>query len=360
MPMIDFNHVWNTIPFPAFIINSEFKIIEGNSSAEQIIHTSRNQMFGKELGVFFGINSVVLETVKQVRQQNSSLSQYGVEISTIDRVSFECNLHINPLDKNNEKYLLIIQPNSFAQKINQSSTQRTTARSVTAMASMLAHEIRNPLAGISGAAQLLAMNASDDDIELADMIGQETKRIGTLVDRFEVFSDIRPAIRDAYNIHDVLDRAIRSSSAGFASSIKFTKQYDPSLPDASGDADQMLQVFQNILKNACEAIQKDRGKIVICTSYNSGVRYTVSGNKSEILPLQIEIIDNGKGIPGNIIDEIFEPFVSSKVNGTGLGLAFVSKIVTSHGGLIECTTDHPGTKFTLRLPIWKKSAKDRI
>jgi two-component system nitrogen regulation sensor histidine kinase GlnL len=161
--MIDFNHVWNTIPFPAFIINSEFKIIEGNSSAEQIIHTSRNQMFGKELGVFFGINSVVLETVKQVRQQNSSLSQYGVEISTIDRVSFECNLHINPLDKNNDKYLLIIQPNSFAQKINQSSTQRTTARSVTAMASMLAHEIRNPLAGISGAAQLLAMNANDDD-----------------------------------------------------------------------------------------------------------------------------------------------------------------------------------------------------
>mgnify|MGYP000211446187 CR=1 FL=1 len=183
--MIDFNHVWNTIPFPAFIINSEFKIIEGNSSAEQIIHTSRKQMFGKELGVFFGINSVVLETVKQVRQQNSSLSQYGVEISTIDRVSFECNLHINPLDKNNEKYLLIIQPNSFAQKINQSSTQRTTARSVTAMASMLAHEIRNPLAGISGAAQLLAMNANDDDVELADMIGQETKRIGTLVDRFE-------------------------------------------------------------------------------------------------------------------------------------------------------------------------------
>ena len=163
--MIDFNHVWNTIPFPAFIINSEFKIIEGNSSAEQIIHTSRKQMFGKELGVFFGINSVVLETVKQVRQQNSSLSQYGVEISTIDRVSFECNLHINPLDKNNEKYLLIIQPNSFAQKINQSSTQRTTARSVTAMASMLAHEIRNPLAGISGAAQLLAMNANDDDVD---------------------------------------------------------------------------------------------------------------------------------------------------------------------------------------------------
>ena len=228
------------------------------------------------------------------------------------------------------------------------------------MASMLAHEIRNPLAGISGAAQLLAMNANDDDVELADIIGHETKRIGTLVDRFEVFSDILPAIRDAYNIHDVLDRAIRSSSAGFASTIKFTKQYDPSLPDASGDADQMLQVFQNILKNACEAIQKDRGKIMICTSYNSGVRYTISGNQSEILPLQIEIIDNGKGIPGNIIDEIFEPFVSSKVNGTGLGLAFVSKIVTSHGGLIECTTDHPGTKFTLRLPIWKKSAEDRI
>jgi len=360
MQIIDFAHVWNTIPFPAFIINSEFIIIEGNSAAEQVVQTSHNQMSGKELSVFFGINSVVLETIKQVKRENSSLSQYGIEVSTIDRVSFECNLHINPLDKNNENYLLIIQPNSFAQKINQSSSHRTSARSVTAMASMLAHEIRNPLAGISGAAQLLAMNAIDDDVELADMIGQETKRIGTLVDRFEVFSDIRPSVRNAYNIHDVLDRAIRSSSAGFASSIKFEKQYDPSLPNASGDADQMLQVFQNILKNACEAISKDRGKIKICTSYNSGVRYTISGDQSEILPLQIEIIDNGSGIPDNIINEIFEPFVSSKVNGTGLGLAFVSKIITSHGGLIECTSHNAGTKFILRLPVSKKSLKDKI
>ena len=152
MPIIDFAHVWNTIPFPAFIINSEFIIIEGNSAAEQVVQTSHNQMSGKALSVFFGINSVVLETIKQVKRENSSLSQYGIEVSTIDRVSFECNLHINPLDKNNENYLLIIQPNSFAQKINQSSSHRTSARSVTAMASMLAHEIRNPLAGISGAA----------------------------------------------------------------------------------------------------------------------------------------------------------------------------------------------------------------
>jgi two-component system nitrogen regulation sensor histidine kinase GlnL len=157
-----------------------------------------------------------------------------------------------------------------------------------------------------------------------------------------------------------LDRAIRSSSAGFGSGIEFIKFYDPSLPDASGDTDQMLQVFQNILKNACESIKNERGKIKIRTSYNSGVRYAVSGNKTEILPLQIDIIDNGKGIPSNIVDEIFEPFVSSKVNGTGLGLSLVSKIITSHGGLIECSSEESGTTFTFRLPVWKKSFKDKI
>ena len=360
MTVVDFTHIWNTIPFPAFVINSNLNIIEGNSAAEQIVHTSQSHMIGKNLGLFFGKNSIVIETVKQVKKQNSSFSQYGIEISTLDRLSIECNLHINPLDKDSINYLLIIQPTSFAQKISKSSTQRTAARSVTAMASMLAHEIRNPLAGISGAAQLLAMNASKDDAELAEMIGQETKRIGTLVDRFEIFSDVRPATRNAYNIHDILDRAIRSSSAGFGSGIEFIKFYDPSLPDASGDTDQMLQVFQNILKNACESIKNERGKIKIRTSYNSGVRYAVSGNKTEILPLQIDIIDNGKGIPSNIVDEIFEPFVSSKVNGTGLGLSLVSKIITSHGGLIECSSEESGTTFTFRLPVWKKSFKDKI
>jgi two-component system nitrogen regulation sensor histidine kinase GlnL len=190
------------------------------------------------------------------------------------------------------------------------------------------------------------------------MIGQETKRIGTLVDRFEHFSDDRPTMRNAFNIHDILDRAIRSAQAGFGAEVQFLKDYDPSLPDALGDGDQLLQVFQNLLKNAAEAMENGRGIVRIRTSYKSGVKFAISGAKRETLPLQIEFIDNGKGIADNIVNDVFEPFVSSKSNGTGLGLSLVSKIVTNHGGLVECHALDVGTAFILRLPIWKNQTKE--
>jgi two-component system nitrogen regulation sensor histidine kinase GlnL len=359
MNQIDYSQIWSTLPFPAFVIDSDDKVVQANSAAEQIVQTSQSQMMGKDIGKFFGEKSVVVETIHQAQRQKSSLTQYGIELATVERASLECNLHVNFLDFDTSQLLMIIQPTSVAQKMSQSITHRTAARSVTAMASMLAHEIRNPLAGISGAAQLLAMNANENDVELADMIGQEAKRIGTLVDRFEHFSDSRPASRNAFNIHDILDRAIRAALAGFGASAVYVKEYDPSLPEASGDADQLLQVFQNLLKNAAEAVDPARGQIKIKTSYKSGVKFAVSGDKTETLPLQIEIIDNGKGIPPNIIGEIFEPFVSSKANGSGLGLSLVSKIVTSHGGLVECSSDENGTRFTLRLPIWKSPSKEK-
>lgn len=356
---IDYSQIWGMLPFPAFVIDAEQNVAQANSAAEQIVQTSQSQMIGKAVSRFFGENSVVMETIRQAHTQKSSFTQYGIELATIERSALECNLHVNFLDFETGMLLMIIQPTSVAQKMSQSITHRTAARSVTAMASMLAHEIRNPLAGISGASQLLAMNASEEDVELADMIGQEAKRIGTLVDRFEHFSDSRPASRKAFNIHDILDRAIRAALAGFGASASYLKEYDPSLPDASGDPDQMLQVFQNLLKNAAEAVDPVRGQIKVRTSYKSGVKFAVSGDRTETLPLQIEIIDNGKGIPSNILGEIFEPFVSSKANGSGLGLSLVSKIVTSHGGLVECDSDENGTKFTLRLPIWKSPSKEQ-
>ncbi len=354
-----YDQIWNNLPFPALVVDRNQCVIHGNATAEQFVQTSQKQMMGKPLARFFGGNSVVIDTLQQAQVQKSSIAQYGVNLATSRRASLMCDLHVNFLDLESGEMLLVIQPTGVAQKMNESITHSSAARSVTAMASMLAHEIRNPLAGISGAAQLLAMDANDGDVELAEMIGQEAKRIGTLVDRFEHFSDDRPAVRNAFNIHDILDRAVRAASAGFGESIRFKKEYDPSLPDASGDSDQMLQVFQNLLKNAAEAVDPDRGVIRLRTSYQSGVKFAVSGAKRETLPLQIQIQDNGKGIPANIKDEIFEPFVSSKSNGTGLGLSLVSKIVTNHGGLVECHNLEQGTAFTLRLPIWKSNNTER-
>lgn len=351
--MLDYENIWSTLPFPSFVVAVDGDVAAANSAAEQFVQSSEKSIKAKGLQTFFGKNSILLETIRQARVSTSSFTQYGVEVATVDRAVLSCNIHVNFLDADAGQILLIIQPTGVADKMSQSMTHLTAVRSVSAMAATLAHEIRNPLAGITGAAQLLAMNANENDVELAEMIEQEARRIGTLVDRVEHFGDQRPTTRNAINIHDVTDKAIRAASVGFASHVNFVKEYDPSLPDAAGDADQLLQVFMNLIRNSADAVGEKHGTIRIRTSYNSSMKFAVAGSKTENLPLQVEVVDNGSGIPEPLLSEVFEPFVSSKVNGTGLGLSLVSKIIAGHGGLIECSSADGRTSFTLRLPLWR-------
>ncbi len=353
MTETSFENIWNALPFPSFVVTSSGQITDANGAAEQLVSTSQRQMRQKNLSQIFHENSVVVGTVQQAVNDTGSVTQYNVDVTVENKSTALCNVYVSFLDSERSKLLLVVQPTGVAQKMSQSLTNLSAARSVTAMAAMLAHEIRNPLAGISGASQLLAMNASEEDVELAEMIAQEAKRIGQLVDRVEHFGDQRPMEPKPVNIHDVLDRAQRAATAGYASHVNFTVEYDPSLPDTAGDADQLLQVFQNLIKNAAEAVDEKRGMIKLRTSYNSGVKLAMQGNKTQNLPLQIEIIDNGRGVPENLISEVFDPFVTSKSNGTGLGLSLVSKIIAAHGGLIECSSKEGRTVFSVRLPIWR-------
>lgn len=355
----DMNLVWNTLPFPAMLMNDDRSLTAVNSATELFLAASERSIIAKGLDHFLGKGSVILSTLSQAIREKSSVTQYGVDVSRAGYAPVTCNVSVTFLNPEHGTLLLIIQPTGVAQKMSKSLTHLTAARSVTAMAGMLAHEIRNPLAGISGAAQLLAMNASEQDQELAEMIGQEAKRIGDLVDRVEHFGDQRPTERKPVNIHDVLDRACRAAKAGFASHVAFVLEYDPSLPDVSGDPNQLLQVFQNLLKNSAEAVDSTRGVVRIRTSYNSGMKFAVVGNLTQNLPLQVDIIDNGRGIPESLIGDVFDPFVSSKANGTGLGLSLVSKVVAGHGGLIECSSRQGKTRFCVRLPVWR-SPKEKV
>jgi len=351
--MPDYEQIWNILPFPAFVIDSEDFIIEANAAAEQMVQNSRKQMKRHRIDDIFGTGSVVVDTANTARRKHGSLMQYNVDVALPDQPSQSCNVHVGVMGRDSNQMLLIVQPTGVAQKMSRSLTHMAAARSVAAMAAMLAHEIRNPLAGISGAAQLLGMTVGDEDRELTEMITSETNRIGELVDRVEHVGDQREVERKPVNIHDVLDRACRSAKAGFAAHVTFSVDYDPSLPDVAGDSDQLLQVFQNLLKNAAESVGDSKGAIKIRTSYNSGIKLAVAGTHTENLPLQIEIIDNGPGIPDTLIGEIFDPFVTSKSNGSGLGLPLVSKIVAAHGGLIECTSTLGRTEFCVRLPVWR-------
>jgi two-component system nitrogen regulation sensor histidine kinase GlnL len=248
---------------------------------------------------------------------------------------------------------LMLQQRSMAQMIERQLTHRAAARSVSGMASVLAHEIKNPLSGIRGAAQLLEPGLSDEDRTLTQLICSETDRIRDLVDRMEVFGDERPIATDAVNIHDVLNHVRKIAEHGFGRDIRFVEDYDPSLPHVLGNRDKLVQVFLNLLKNAVEAIDgTENGRIVLQTAFRPGVRLSLPGSDTRVsLPLMIQIEDNGCGIPEHLKPHLFDPFVTTKISGSGLGLALVAKIVADHGGVIECESEARRTIFRVLLPM---------
>jgi two-component system nitrogen regulation sensor histidine kinase GlnL len=222
------------------------------------------------------------------------------------------------------------------------------------MAAILAHEVKNPLSGIRGAAQLLETSVAPADKELAELIRDEADRIRALVDRMDAFGE-KPIARMPVNIHRVLEHVRKLAQSGFAAHVKFQELYDPSLPPVWANRDQLIQVILNLVKNAAEAVTQEithRPEIVLATGFQHGMRVAVPGSTSRLdLPLFVTIRDNGAGIPEDIKPHLFEPFVTSKSTGSGLGLSLVAKIIGDHGGLIEVDSRPGRTEFRLHLPV---------
>jgi two-component system, NtrC family, nitrogen regulation sensor histidine kinase GlnL len=264
------------------------------------------------------------------------------------------DLYVAPLPERPDHVVVMLQERTIADKMDRQLTHRGAARSVIALAAMLAHEIKNPLSGIRGAAQLLEQSVGDDDRNLTQLICEEADRIVKLVDRMEVFTDERPVEREPVNIHVVLEHVKRLAQSGFGRNIKFVEDYDPSLPPVLANRDQLVQVFLNLVKNAAESIGESAdGEIGLTTAFRPGVRLSLPGSKARVsLPLEFCIRDNGPGVPDDLLPHLFDPFVTTKPSGSGLGLALVSKIVGDHGGIIECESQPRRTTFRVLMPMF--------
>jgi two-component system, NtrC family, nitrogen regulation sensor histidine kinase GlnL len=350
--------VLNALPHPVIVISPDGKVIDANVAAEAFFEVSISLLRRHLLRDLVPFGSPLLTLIEQVRRRGAAVNEYKVDLGTPrnpgDRL---VDLHVAPLPEQPDHVVVMLQERTIADKMDRQLTHRGAARSVIALAAMLAHEIKNPLSGIRGAAQLLEQSADDDDRTLTQLICDEADRIVKLVDRMEVFTDERPVEREPINIHVVLDHVRRLAQSGFARHIKFIEEYDPSLPSVFANRDQLIQVFLNLIKNAAEAIgENNGGEIALSTAFRPGVRLSLPGANTRIsLPLEFCVRDNGPGVPDELMPHLFDPFVTTKPTGSGLGLALVAKIIGDHGGIIECESQPRRTTFRILMPKYTAS-----
>jgi two-component system nitrogen regulation sensor histidine kinase GlnL len=351
----DLVQVLSSLPSPVLLVARNLRVRFANHSAEEFFGTSTTMMKRNGLSDIIPFASPLTDLIERCIDGDARFNEYAIDLGTPRNGRGQIvDLQVAPASGVSEPMaILMIQPRSIADKIDRQLTHRGAARSVSAMAAMLAHEIKNPLSGIRGAAQLLESDVGDDGAELTQLICTETARIAGLVDEFEMFSDRPAALDEAVNVHSIIDHVRRLSQVGFANNIRFTEKYDPSLPDVLGDKDMLTQVFLNLVKNASEALEGVKGaEIQIQSAFRPGVRLSLPGKARRVsLPLEFCVIDNGPGVPENLRQHLFEPFVTTKSSGTGLGLALVAKIIGDHGGVVECDSRSGYTCFRILLPM---------
>lgn len=354
-----FDALLNALPHPVLLLGPANRIVHVTSAAETFFQASAPLLCRQTLDDIVGFGSPLLALVEQVRTSNATVNEYGVDLGSPRTLSSQLvDIHAAPLHDRESRVLVMLQQRTMAQMIERQLSHRGAARSVSGLAAVLAHEIKNPLSGIRGAAQLLEPGLADEDRALTQLICAESDRICKLVDRMEVFGDERPMAHDAVNIHDVLHHVRQIAEKGFAQHIAIHEIYDPSLPSVPGNRDKLIQVFLNLVKNAAEAIGRDRsdGQINLYTSFRPGVRLSVPGSRKRVsLPLEIAVEDNGLGIPPDLRPHLFDPFVTTKSDGTGLGLALVAKIIGDHGGIIECDSVPRKTTFRALMPMYESN-----
>jgi two-component system, NtrC family, nitrogen regulation sensor histidine kinase GlnL len=343
------------LPMPIILVGLEYQLLHANQAAEQFFDMGVGLLLKQKLGDLLPFGSPLLQLIGQARERGASIAERNVDLSTPRLGERVADVTLTPTEDG--AVIVLLQERGLAHRIDRQLLYRGAARSMSGMAAVLAHEIKNPLAGIRGAAQILEEAVGPEDRVLAELIRNEADRIRALIDRMEAFGDPMALSRTPVNIHEVLDRVKLVAETSFGRRLRIVEHFDPSLPPVWGDRDNLIQAFMNIMRNAADAAPPDNGEIVLSTAYRPGVRIATSGGSGPgqkqrlSLPLEVTVRDNGSGISADLLPYIFDPFITTKSHGVGLGLPLVAKIIADHGGVIECESQSRRTLFRVLLPV---------
>jgi two-component system nitrogen regulation sensor histidine kinase GlnL len=338
-----FAELFAAMPVAVLVVDPAGRVAQANAASEALLNFSERAMIGQDIDML-----VRLPEADADRRRGRIFAAYDADIG-IGRVG---RTRIDLLESE-----IPDRPGWRIVTLRQNPSVRAHgmpagARAAIGAAAMLAHEIKNPLSGIRGAAQLLGDGSGEAQGELTELITTEVDRIAALIDRMQDFTDTRPLKLAPENVYPLLDHARRVALAGFARDVVIEERFDPSLPPALVDRDALLQVVLNLLKNASEAVVDVAApRVTITTAYRHGMSASAApGRPKQPLPIELCVIDNGPGAPADIVDHLFEPFISGKAEGRGLGLPLVEKLVRDMGGIVQYSRE--GDPQTTVLRVW--------
>jgi two-component system nitrogen regulation sensor histidine kinase GlnL len=343
------------LPMPIIMVGVADELLYANQAAEEFFAMGVGPLLKQKLTDLLPFGSPLLQLVSQARERGASIAERNVDLSTPRLGDCLADVTLTPSGVG-DAVIVLFQERGLARRIDRQLLYRGAARSMSGMAAVLAHEIKNPLAGIRGAAQLLEDVVPPGDRALAQLICNEADRIRALIDRMETFGDPMALTRAPVNIHEVLGRVKLVTETSFGRRLRIVENFDPSLPPVWGDRDNLIQAFMNIVRNAADAAPAEQGEIVLSTAFRPGVRIAAAGSAQNSrerlsLPLEVTVRDNGSGVPADLLPYIFDLFITTKSHGAGLGLPLVAKIIADHGGVIECESQPRRTVFRVLLPV---------
>ena len=347
---LNFENIFNSLPISILIIDKNLKIDYANLKAKEELNFNDKLKF-KSLINIFSQDNILIDTIKRVKKEKKPIFIEKINLSGLNFFFRNTNIYVSSYDEKFNFFLVLLSMNSFID--NKVDFSSKTSHGFSKLSKMLAHEIKNPLSAIKGSAQLLSHDLNEDKKEFSNIIIHESDRIEKIINKIEyLFSNEIPEAEEL-NIHEVIDQSIKIAKTSFAENILFNRKYDPSLPCVYGDKDTLIQLFINIFKNSSDAVEnKVKGIIDISSSYALWAPNTkYLGNVNKVTPITVEISDNGEGVPDHLKDILFNPFVTGKKNGSGLGLTQVQGTMSSHQGTVEYLVKNNKTTLKLSFPL---------